>query len=229
MPGVNSGGQDLGQDGPKVDAGQRVELLEHGLVVVQRPAVDGEHAAGLAHAHDLLAGELPVDVASQGGEEGDILHVRLLVQNGLIQVGDAPALGDVEAEEGAQLLRGLAGDGVPPGAELRELLSVPVERQIAVHHGTDAQRAHGGQLHAVFGLHIGFQRSEAGLQTPMDHVHGVGPDAVDQLVLPFKVTTGNGHVPLVDQHRLDAGGPQLDAQYAFGQIHPHYLQGFSVG
>ena len=45
-----------------------VEGGDLGGVVVAGGDVDGEHAAGVADAEDLLPGQLPVDVAGQGGQ-----------------------------------------------------------------------------------------------------------------------------------------------------------------
>ena len=212
--------QHLGENITQRNARQGVELLHHGLVIVAAGAVDGEHAAGLPHAHHLFPGELPVDIARQSGEIGDVFHMCLAVQNGLVQVGDAPALGDIEAEEGGQLLRRRAGDGVAPGAERGKLAAVLTKGQVAVHHGADADGAHGGQLHAELGFHIGFQLGKAGLQAGVHHVHGVRPDAVLKLILPLEIPLGDGAVTLVDEHGLDAGRAQLDTQCGFCQIHP---------
>ena len=218
-----AGGQDLRQNVAQADAGELFELLHHFLVIVQLPAVDGEHAGGLAHAHDLLAGELPVDVAGEGREISNAAHMRFPVQIRLVQVRNAPALGDVEAEELRELFRRLAGDGVAPGAKFRKLLCVPVEGQVAVHHGGYADGAHRGELHAEFGLDIGLEIGKAGLNSLVHHVHGIGPDAVYQLVFPLKIPLGDGDVLLVDQYGLDAGRAQFNAERGFCKIH-----GFSL-
>ena len=46
----------------------------------------------------------------------------------------------------------------------------------------------------------------------MHHVHGVGPDAVHQLVFPLKITLGDGDVFSVNENGLDAGRAQLDTE-----------------
>src|SRR5699024_2670288 len=61
--GIRSGGKHLGQNVPQLPGVsllccQGVKGVHHGLVVVTRPAVNGEHAAGLPHSQHLLAGEL---------------------------------------------------------------------------------------------------------------------------------------------------------------------------
>ena len=103
-------------------------------------------------------------------------------------MGDAPALGDVEAEEGRQLLGGLAGDGVAPGAELGKLGAVGGEGEIAMHHGGHADGAHGGELLAEFLLHIPSEVRKAGLQALLYEGHGIGPDAAVILIFPFIMT-----------------------------------------
>ena len=72
-------------------------------------------------------------------------------------MGDRPALGDIEGKERGELFGGLAGNGVAPGAKFRELFPVPIKGQVTVHHRGHADGADGGQLHAAFCLHIGFE------------------------------------------------------------------------
>ena len=217
--------QDPGQDVAQLPAhaGDGVELLHHGLVIVHLLGVDGEHAGGLAHAHDVQTREHIVDVARQGGQPGDVADVGFFIEDGLIQVGDAPALGNIEAEQGRQLFGGLAGDGVAPGAELRQLLSVGVEGQVAVHHGGNANGAHGGELLAEFLLHVPLEIGEAGLQARVHRLHGVGPDAVYKLIFPFIAAAGDGQVVAVQQDRLDPGRAELDAKYGLFKIHGSFL------
>ena len=47
-----------------------------------------------------------------------------LVQDGLVQMGDAPPMGDVELEELGKFFGGLARIGIAPGAERSEQISV---------------------------------------------------------------------------------------------------------
>ena len=51
-----------------------------------------------------------MDVPRQSGDMGQAGDVLLAVEDCLIQVGDGPPLGDVEAEEAGELRRGLAGE-----------------------------------------------------------------------------------------------------------------------
>ena len=41
-----------------------------------------------------------MDVAAEGGKPCDVLYMRFFVEDRLIQVGDAPALGNVEGAAG---------------------------------------------------------------------------------------------------------------------------------
>ena len=83
LPGRENLGQNLPQlPGEALFRRDAVILGGHALVVVQPFAVNGEHAAGLAHARDLLAGELPVDIARQGGEEADVFDVGSIPPDG---------------------------------------------------------------------------------------------------------------------------------------------------
>ena len=215
--GVLARHQHRGQDVPELPGEalvrhQGVELFHHLLVEVVGGRVDREHAGALADAQHLFAGELPVHEALQGGHEADVGHVGLAVQDGLVQMGDGPALGDVEVEQPGQLLRGLAGNGVAPGAEGHQQLILFIEHDVAVHHGG---KAHGSQLlhaAAVLGLHVPDHVGIAVLQAGDDVLQVVGPDVVDQLVLPVVRALRDGGARLVDQHGLDAGGAELHAQ-----------------
>ena len=86
-------GQQVGQ--PEVHTGlggEVIELRQHRSVVAPGGDVDREHAAGVADAEHLLAGQLPVDVAGQGGQVGDAVDMVLAVQDRLVEVRDAPPM-----------------------------------------------------------------------------------------------------------------------------------------
>ena len=143
-----SGSKGTGQKLPETErtaapGGQGVEPLQQVLAVSQGIAVDGEHAAGIADAQDVDAGEAVVDISRQGGDMGHLAYVGFAVQNGLIEMGRAPALGNVEGKRLRQLRRRRSGGGVAPGAERGEQVPVPVKGQIPVHHAGDP---HGGWL-----------------------------------------------------------------------------------
>ena len=125
------------------------------------------------------------------------------VEDCLIQMGNTPALRNIEVEKRRQLFRRLASDGVAPGAEFGQLFSILVKGEIAVHHGRDADGPNTVQLAAQLFLHIRFQSGKAGLDTAMNHIQRVGPDSVDQLVFPFIVAGGKRYMLIVDQNRFD--------------------------
>ena len=152
---IGPGGQDLWQHVPQPPGNiilrkYLIKAVEHIYVKVTGHAVNGEHTRGLAHAHAVLPGEPPVYVSGQSSQVGELLYMALAEPYGPVQVGDAPALGDVEPEALCQQGGLLLGDGIAPGAELRKLPALPVKGQVAVHHGRDAKGAQGAQLCAEF-------------------------------------------------------------------------------
>ena len=188
------------------------ELLHHVGAVVPGFGIHRQHAGGVAHAQDLLAGELPVDVAGERGQVADVPHVGFIVQDGLVEVGDAPAERDVVHEQLGQLRGGGSGVGVAPGTERDEQVSALVEGHIAVHHRADADGGQVLDLHVVALAHVGAEVGIALLQAEPDHLLAVGPQAVHELVLPLVAALGDGNVVLVHQYRLDAGGAELDTE-----------------
>ena len=133
--------QNLGQnitDIPGLVFRQLFELTQHFLIVAILRAIDGKHAGSLADTDGIDTGEHIVDIARQSSDMGDLRNMLLTVQNRLIQVGNAPALGDIEAKEGRQFLRCLSGNSVLPGSERNQQIPVLVKSQIAVHHGGNA-------------------------------------------------------------------------------------------
>ena len=184
-PAGGSSGSSVGQR--QLDPGlgdQVVELGEHRRRRSRRCGVDREHAAGVADAEDLLAGQLPVHIAGQGGQVGDPADVVLVVQDRLVQVRDAPPVRDVVAEQRAQPLDRRPGVGVAPGPERGEQLTGGVEGEVAVHHRRHPQGADRGQLHPVPSPHVGGQGRVAVLHAGPDRVQRVRPQPVDELVLP---------------------------------------------
>ena len=133
------------------------------------------------------------------------------VQDGLVQMGHAPPLGNVVTEQLGEFLGRRAGNIVAPGAEGGQQLPLPVKGHIAVHHTADAQGRQLFQGHPVFLLDPLGQVSITALK-PLPHLRqAVGPDAIHQMVFPVKAALGQDLPFPVDQHRLDAGGAQLDA------------------
>ena len=157
--GRRTGRQHLGENvlelpGEAVVGDVRVIACNLLRVKVHGLTVDGEHARGVAHAQHLLAGELPVNIPGQGGEIGNVLHMGLAVQDGLVEMGHRPALGHIKVEKLGKLRCGRAGGGVAPCTEGHQELTILVKGQVAVHHGREAHAAHLGERLAVFFLHI---------------------------------------------------------------------------
>ena len=219
-----AGRHNLRQDLAQLDSRELAEFCKHRLIIVARRAVDREHAGGLANAHQLFAGEQEMEIARERRKIGDPAHVLLAVQDRLIEVGDAPALGDIEIKERRQLFGGLAGDRVAPGAELGELIALAVKGKIAVHHRGDADRADGRKLKIELPLHVAAQRGKAVLHTDAHVLKRIGPDPVDQTVFPLPVAGSDGNVLLIDQNSLDTGRAELEPQYGFLQIQFCYLR-----
>src|SRR5919198_4709214 len=84
-----------------------------------------------------------MDIACQRGEMADILDMGFLVQYRLVEMGNAPTLGNVELEQIRELLCCLCGDRVSPCTKRDEQVSVRIECHIAVHHGAEADGTDG--------------------------------------------------------------------------------------
>ena len=90
----------------------------------------------------------------------NISDVAFPIQHCLIQVSDAPALGNVELEEISQLFRCLRGDRISPGPEGDKLVIITIEHKVPDHHSADTDRAHFIQRDTVT-IHDGLrQRGE---------------------------------------------------------------------
>ena len=84
-----------------------------------------------------------------------------------------------------------------------------------MHHGAHAD---GGQLFdfaVVLSLHVLAKVGIAVLQSVPDSFDAVGPESVDELVLPLVRTLCDGLVLLVDEDGLDAGRAKLDTENGF--------------
>lgn len=76
----------------------RIERFQHGRIVIAHSAVNGEPTRRIARAQDLLPCQLPVHIACQGCQKRDVLHIFFSVQHRLVQMSNAPARGNVEAQ-----------------------------------------------------------------------------------------------------------------------------------
>ena len=192
-----------------------LELIQHFPVKLLGSRVNREHTGGFAYAQSLLSGQLPVNITCQRGHEIDFRHMLLAVQNCLIQVGDAPSLGNVILEQFGQFPGSLAGNGISPGTEGYQLLPILIKYQIAVHHGADSDGTHLGKLCAVFFLHVLFQGSKAALQSLPDQIQRIGPDTVAKLILPIEISHCDSLVAFIYQYRLDTGRTQFNTKGCF--------------
>ena len=172
LPGQPAGGDQGVKDG------------DPGSVPVAGKRIDREHARGLAHAHDMLAGQQPVNVTGQGGEPGDPGNVGLALEDRLVQVGDAPALGHAEVQRGRQFGTGLPGVRVAPRPERHEELAGRIQGQIAVHHPADPDGGDPLQPRPMAHLNVLGKRGKRVGQAGPNVRHVVGPQPVAELVLP---------------------------------------------
>ena len=69
------------------------------LIVILLAVANGKHTGGIPDAQHPLPGQLPVDISGQSGKVSNMGDVIFLVQNGLIEVGDRPALRDIDGEK----------------------------------------------------------------------------------------------------------------------------------
>jgi len=137
--------------------------------------------------------------------------MRFLIQNRLIQVGDAPALRDVVVEKCGQFLFGIRGDGVAPSPERHQQFIFLIEGHVAVHHRAETDRADCGQGDAVFLLDFAHQFCVTRLKAFPNLIQRIGPNTVHQLVFPFVAAGCDRSEAGVDQHRFDAGGSKFDS------------------
>ncbi len=142
----------------------------------------------------------------------------LVVEYGLIEMADAPAERNVVDEQVAEHSGSLGRVGVSPCTERHKDVALLVERHVAVHHGADAYGSKTFNLYIVGSLDVGPQIGIAVLQTVPDGLDAVGPQTVDKLVFPFVTPLGYGVVILIDEHGLDAGRPEFDAENGFALL-----------
>ena len=179
-------GQDVEQSvGQTLGGKYLVELLNHRGVVALGSGINGNHTRGIAYAQHEFTSHLPVYVACQRGQILDIGDVLLVVEDGLVEVRNRPAQGDIIVEQLRQLGSGLTRIGVTPSAEGHQNLLLLVESHIAVHHGREADSRQRLYFAVVLLLNILAQVGIAVLQTVPYSFGRVGPQAVNELVFPL--------------------------------------------
>ena len=182
--GILSGNHDLRKNIAKLPGiiilgNKLIKLVDHNLVIVICHRIDREDTGSIADAGDLLAGQQVMNIGIQCGNKVHILQMRFLIQHTLIQMRDRPAERDIEVEQRSQLVSCLLCIGISPGLERSQKLSVLIQRNVAVHHGTDAHRSVSRRSNTILLLDILSHRAVAALQSGKDLLLGIGPDPVD--------------------------------------------------
>src|SRR4051794_41074654 len=95
----------------------------------------------------------------------NIGYMRFFVQDGLIEVGNAPALRNVELEQLGEFLCGLAGDSVAPRPKGNQQVIISIEGQVTMHHGAETDSANGVDLEVVLLKNLAGEVTIALLQT----------------------------------------------------------------
>ena len=142
-------------------------------------------------------------------------------------MGDGPAERDVELEQFSQFVRCLLGIGVSPGAEPGQKLPFLVKRHVAVHHGADADGAHGGQVDAVLLFDCVPHSCVAAPETLVDLFQRISPDPVFQRILPVIKTDCKHFTFQVRKDSLDPGGAEFDPQCCLPGFDIRILRHFS--
>ena len=155
-----------------------------------------------------------MDIAGQGGQVIDLPHMRLAVENGLIQVRNRPPLGYIERKCLRQLFSRRTGNRIAPGPEFRQLVALRVKGQIAVHHGRNTDAGHLFECHAIFFAYIPDQIGIGILNALPDITEMIGPDAVLKPVFPGVAAARDRLMLFINQNRLDSRRTKFDSQNA---------------
>ena len=123
------------------DIFQFIEFLYHILIIGSNVFIYWEHTRSIPNTQYLLTAQLPMNVASQGGEELDFRHMRLLVQHSLINMSHTPSLRNVEFQSLGQVICCFASNIIAPSSKWHQQLILCIKSQITMHHGTDTNGA----------------------------------------------------------------------------------------
>src|SRR5215216_1481016 len=118
-----------------------------------------------------------MDIACKCGDMADILDMGFLVQGRLIEMRNAPTLGNVELEQFRELLCGLCSDRVSPCAKWDEQIAIHIECHIAVHHGAETDSANGLDRGVVLLGNLEAELAIAFLQACPNILYTIRPDA----------------------------------------------------
>src|SRR5690554_3795626 len=119
-----------------------------------------------------------MDIACQGGLIADSFDMGFLVQYRLIEVGNAPTMGNVELEQFSEGRGSLRGRGVSPCTKRDEKISVLIECHITVHHGAEANGTNRLQRSVVILENLLAKLPITLLQACPDIFETVRPDAI---------------------------------------------------
>ena len=144
--------------------------------------------------------------------------MRLAAEHGLIQMGNAPALRNIEVKKTGKPFGRLRGHPVSPCAEGAEQFPFPVERKVPVHHPGNADCGNRREQYAVTILNLTLQVGIAGPESRDRVVYVVGPDSAPELIFPFEGAGSDRLVLPVNEYGLDPCGSQFDAENGFIQI-----------
>ena len=151
-----------------------------------------------------------MDIAGQRRHVGNAAYMRFAVEDGLIQVGNTPALWDGVVEQCREFFGSLPGHIVAPGSKRHQLIVVGIKNHVAVHHAAEADGLDPFQDNAVLILNILLQVRKTGLNAGPHFPQRIGPDPVVQCVLPSVSARCDGGVIRADENRLDSGGSHFN-------------------
>ena len=80
-----------------------------------------------------------------------------------------------------------------------------------MHHAGDADRVDVGKSLSAMGLVIVLQFVKAAPQSFFGQIEGIGPNSVNQLVLPIEKAGSDDIAFSVDQNALDSGRTEFDS------------------
>ena len=216
--------QHLGKDFPQfpgeaVGSNQRIKLRNSCLIKVYDCIIIGEHAGGLIDAHGILARQQVMDIAGKCCEGSNIFDMIFLVKNCLIQMRNAPALGNIKLEQLGQFRGSSTGDGVTPGPEGCQLIAVFIKYQVTMHHARNANACHLLKRLAELCLCICLQLRKADPHTFHCVFQPIGPDTVGQIILPTVRTRSDHLMVFINKDTFNTGRTQFNAQNACRKIH----------
>jgi hypothetical protein len=136
----------------------------------------------------------------------------LFIQDGLIEVSNAPSLGDIVFKKIRKQGRGFTGEIVPPGPEGSQLSVFLVNHNISMHHAAESDGLHIFQGDSILFQNIFFQVAERILNTRPDIIQVIGPDSINEGVFPVVSARGDRLIVLVDENRFNSCRTQLYPQ-----------------